>query len=420
MTFFEYGKIIDENVILYITLLLLIGLIMIFLLKKQMFFIIDPFISIIFLFTVYFTTVIFLYILGYISDFYLLNYILCFLFFLLGLYLNGKPNRIKKCIVNKYKVSDNIFFFIAFIIYFFFKFYLIIKFGVPLLVEDSDRSTFYSEAGLEKLISDIFMIVVLFFLVEKININHLQLLKNIKSMIILLSILFILILDGSKSNFVTVIMAIYIYKYYFTLNNMGAAKKVLFAMISIFILIVFIKSTNDFEQTVNNIIIAIINRADTYIYVYTSDYKDISNYFNGNIITFFEIIFYIPLNGLGLISENNRIEFFSQKIEQYIYGDSVSLGPNAIYNLIGLVYLGNISSIIFSFFIGYSISFFRNKLIRIFNYNNFFIRYIFFLIQINIVSLIGAPTLFIGNMMYYILIPGSIYVIIKFLLKNRR
>ena len=130
--------------------------------------------------------------------------------------------------------------------------------------------------------------------------------------------------------------------------------------------------------------------------------------------------FYIPLNGLGLISENNRIEFFSQKIEQYIYGDSVSLGPNAIYNLIGLVYLGNISSIIFSFFIGYSISFFRNKLIRIFNYNNFFIRYIFFLIQINIVSLIGAPTLFIGNMMYYILIPGSIYVIIKFLLKNRR
>ena len=74
MTFFEYGKIIDENVILYITLLLLIGLIMIFLLKKQMFFIIDPFISIIFLFTVYFTTVIFLYILGYISDFYLLNY----------------------------------------------------------------------------------------------------------------------------------------------------------------------------------------------------------------------------------------------------------------------------------------------------------------------------------------------------------
>ncbi|MCB6828882.1 hypothetical protein [Megamonas funiformis] len=420
MTFFEYGKIIDENVILYITLLLLIGLIMIFLLKKQMFFIIDPFISIIFLFTVYFTTVIFLYILGYISDFYLLNYILCFLFFLLGLYLNGKPNRIKKCIVNKYKVSDNIFFFIAFIIYIFFKFYLIIKFGVPLLVEDSDRSTFYSEAGLEKLISDIFMIVVLFFLVEKININHLQLLKNIKSMIILLSILFILILDGSKSNFVTVIMAIYIYKYYFTLNNMGAAKKVLFAMISIFILIVFIKSTNDFEQTVNNIIIAIINRADTYIYVYTSDYKDISNYFNGNIITFFEIIFYIPLNGLGLISENNRIEFFSQKIEQYIYGDSVSLGPNAIYNLIGLVYLGNISSIIFSFFIGYSISFFRNKLIRIFNYNNFFIRYIFFLIQINIVSLIGAPTLFIGNMMYYILIPGSIYVIIKFLLKNRR
>ena len=420
MTFFEYGKIIDENVILYITLLLLIGLIMIFLLKKQMFFIIDPFISIIFLFTVYFTTVIFLYILGYISDFYLLNYILCFLFFLLGLYLNGKPNRIKKCIVNKYKVSDNIFFFIAFIIYIFFKFYLIIKFGVPLLVEDSDRSTFYSEAGLEKLISDIFMIVVLFFLVEKININHLQLLKNIKSMIILLSILFILILDGSKSNFVTVIMAIYIYKYYFTLNNMGAAKKVLFAMISIFILIVFIKSTNDFEQTVNNIIIAIINRADTYIYVYTSDYKDISNYFNGNIITFFFLIFYIPLNGLGLISENNRIEFFSQKIEQYIYGDSVSLGPNAIYNLIGLVYLGNISSIIFSFFIGYSISFFRNKLIRIFNYNNFFIRYIFFLIQINIVSLIGAPTLFIGNMMYYILIPGSIYVIIKFLLKNRR
>ena len=420
MTFFEYGKIIDENVILYITLLLLIGLIMIFLLKKQMFFIIDPFISIIFLFTVYFTTVIFLYILGYISDFYLLNYILCFLFFLLGLYLNGKPNRIKKCIVNKYKISDNIFFFIAFIIYIFLKFYLIIKFGVPLLVEDSDRSTFYSEAGLEKLISDIFMIVVLFFLVEKININHLQLLKNIKSMIILLSILFILILDGSKSNFVTVIMAIYIYKYYFTLNNMGAAKKVLFAMISIFILIVFIKSTNDFEQTVNNIIIAIINRADTYIYVYTSDYKDISNYFNGNIITFFEIIFYIPLNGLGLISENNRIEFFSQKIEQYIYGDSVSLGSNAIYNLIGLVYLGNISSIIFSFFIGYSISFFRNKLIRIFNYNNFFIRYIFFLIQINIVSLIGAPTLFIGNMMYYILIPGSIYVIIKFLLKNRR
>ncbi len=420
MTFFEYGNLINENVVLYITLLILIGFSMIFLLRRQVFFIIDPFISVITLSTIYFTTVVFLYILGYTSDFYLLNYILCFLFLLIGLHLNGKPKRIKNYMENKSILADNVFFIVALIIYIFLKLYLIAKFGVPLLVEGSDRSTFYSEAGLEKLISDIFMIVVLFFLVEKININHFRFLKNIKILMVLLSILFLLILDGSKSNFIKVIMAIYIYKYYFTLNNMGSAKKVLFLVIGIFILIIFIKSANDFEQTINNIVIAITNRADTYVYVYTSDYKDISNYFNGDIMTFFETLFYIPLNGLGLISEGNKIEFFSQKIERYIYGDNVSLGPNAIYNLIGLVYLGNLSSIIFSFFIGYSISFFRNKLIRIFDYNNFFIRYVFFLIQLNIGALIGAPTLFIGNMVYYTLIPGSVYIILKFLLKNRR
>ena len=411
MNFLEYGVLVENNSELYILLLLINFFIAAFILKRQIFSILDPILLNVFLISIYSTTTLFMYILGYTSNYYLLNYILCYFLLMIGLNINGK-NNIRKDIKQVYFTEDKLFYYISLVIFLVSKFYIIIKNGIPLFAENADRALFYSNVGIEKVLSDIFMLVVLFFIIEKLNISGKNYIKNKFNIILLIVIFFIFITDGSKSNFYSLIISFFIYRYYFTKKNVSFPIVLIPIIIGVFLLIIYIKSNYVLEDAINATLIAIINRGDTYVYVYSSDYIDISRFFNGDIFIFIRDLVYIPLSSFKLIVPTEGMEFFSQRIERYIYSDYGTLGPNAIYNLMALVYLGFWGSIVYSFITGFLISWIRNKFTKIINLKNCFVRYIVFILQLNIVSMISAPTLAIGNSVHYIIIPAFIYCII--------
>lgn len=411
MIFFEYSILVAENTDLYIVMLLLFGLFMIFSLKRQTFSIVDPMLMGGFLLTIYAATVAFLYALGYTTEFYVAQYILSSTALLIGLNLNGRP-MLRREVSPKRDIEYNLFFVTIAFFYLATRFYLIVTHGVPLFLPDIDRSAFYADVGFLKTLSDFFRLCVMFFVIEKILTRKDGQKTDYKNKICIAVILMDFFLNGSKSDFSIVFFAYFIYKFYFTKSVIKIKPYIILACVVAFVLIVFIKAGGDIDLTLIDLVSAIINRADTYVYIYTSNYNDLVKYFDGNIVDFLKTILYIPLQSYGFISADSNFQFFSQQVERYIYADFVNLGPNAVYNLVGLVYLGFWGSIIYSFITGYIISFCRNKLIKYGNFSDPFMRFMFFLLQLEVVTLIGAPTLAVGVMVHSFLFIGGTYFFI--------
>jgi len=409
MDFFSYLQIVNENIGIYILIWIFSFITVFYVLKKQLFFIIDPFLVPFFFFSIHLATVLFMYYNNLIENISLYHFLATFSVFLIGLSINGSP-KYRKNIDVKFNIQWKLMYYFIGFVYFFTTTYLIMKYGVPLFSGVS-RIGFYAEEGVIKKISDMGSIALIFFLAEKFT--HKK--EKLFDKVLLLFLSSNMLVSGSKSGILFMITAFSVYFYYFTTRKItrNAVKYLVMALVG-FLIIVFVISGFNLERTLTNILVAFANRSDMYVYFYGAGYENMLHYYQDYDIADFIIqIFRDVFLNFRIISyeSNYAMESFSDKLYWYVYGSVYAGGPNNIYNLFSLAYLGFIGSLIYSFTLGYFISFIRNKCILYFNLQNLYFRQIFFCIQIGIATSIFTIHSLLGSLFLNLVFLGILYFI---------
>ena len=265
------------------------------------------------------------------------------------------------------------------------KLYLFLKYGTPLLAGE-ETANFYKGSMYLLRMADIFFLVSMFYLVEKMACQKL----NIFDKAIIVFLFMDLLLSGFKGNFFILFMGVNIYYHFFKSGNFFG-KKIVPIIFGLFIFILCLKNNFNVTDVLTMLEISIANRGDTLVLFYGARYDDIMGYYNeySGILPFIYEHFRMLVTEFGFVtpggwfdrSESNTL------LMEYVYGKDfiIKSGPNDIYNVYSLAYLGVVGSAIYSLFLGGIISFIRNKLIYYINLNSLFHRLIFWTLQLEII-----------------------------------
>lgn len=385
MNNFEFYRIILENIYLFCFILLISFLIHYLFFRKLIYTILDPYLLPVISSVFSFTVVVFLSLCNEIPIYTFTNFIFTEFSFWVGLFFFKKPNILKKNYAKQYsndlnKVSNNLvissfyFFSFIFIISQFIIYY--IK-GIPLFME-SRLETFSDGGGLGFLgrITDICSIFSIYSFFLSLKTSS----KSFLRISLFSVILFTLLLSGSKSSFLIIFFVFFSISIIKCANNIkndlyfkvSFFNKILIACFTLFFVlsIIFIQSKNDAlnpEEQLNpffSLLLRFVHSGDIYWYSYANDvYKQIDNK------RWFTALFNDFLGLFRIFKWNELPEAIGITLKNIHHPSDVPQGPNARHNVFGLIYFGYIGSIIFSFLIGFIISFIRNKLPLLLKFN---------------------------------------------------
>jgi oligosaccharide repeat unit polymerase len=239
--------------------------------------------------------------------------------------------------------------------------------GIPLFSEGSRLGLYGGGSGIVKRILDVTQPVLIYFLIDRFFRLKKNVLIRIYDIFILIFLIMSLFLSGSKSNFLNIVFIMFFYKFYNykIYNNKKISKKinkymlVIFsaAFISALIIIILTYNVDSIFFAFRSLLIRIVKYGDVFIFTYPVDVLESLDFGN-----WFLKIFKDFLGMFRLIPWDELPASIGLKIYQYIYNTNVIRGPNARHNIFGLVYFGFFGSVIYSFVIGYIISFVRNKI----------------------------------------------------------
>lgn len=382
MNNFEFYDVALDNISLFFIILLLSIFLHYFIFRPQIKSILDPYflpvISSVFSFTVVFL----LFFTSSISNYLLLSFILTQGTFFIGLY-TFKAKR-KELIIDKKDSNYNkhkgiLAFYFFSIIYISSQFIIFSIKGVPLFME-SRLQTFSNGGGSGILgrIADVTSIFSLyaFFLVIKVDKFRIS---EIPKYLILLIIFVTFFLSGSKSSFLTVFSVFWCYilfnqvkggdyMSYLRLIKKNIKLIVISSLIVVFF-IINIQSLNSNDNLLNPFLalsLRFVHSGDIFWYAYPNNiYLQIPNN------QFFAALFNDTLGLLRLQSWDSLPEAIGITFKNIHHPSDVPEGPNARHNVFGLIYYGFWGAIVFSFFLGLTLSFIRNKLYHLVSGNYF-------------------------------------------------
>lgn len=418
----EFSQLLTNNLSLFFLCLFISVIGYFFIFKKFYISIIDPLAFQTFFSMFGCSVVFFLYLTSSIKPLFLISYLSTQIAFFFGLlYFKSLSKKDVLSSIKKVFFLNEIFFVYAFFILTSF-FYVSIQLlsyklvGIPLLM--GKHVDVYSHTGglgslgrFIDVLKPVSIYLLIYFLFNKTSSFAFKLYKYV----FLFFVLLFFALSGSKGDFMTIAFYLFIYiilngnqynKYFTNIKNYER----LVIVVGMFFAFGTILLTNEgysLSSAFDTFIFRLVASGDTYHFAYVNNNI---HHINGEHP--FLALFGDFLATIRLIPRTDVPEPMGYTLFKIFYPDIGVAGPNARHNVFGYVYFGLIGSVLFSFLLGFFISFFRNKMFFVLRKN--LIGQIFFAVIYVILS--GAegdpPATFSGIEMFLLIFPILIFITI--------
>ncbi len=414
MDWFSFGLLLNDNIVLYGIILFITIILYFFLFKKLYISILDPLIFSTVFSCFGFSVVLFLYFTQSILLKYLVSYLFTQVAFWIGLFSFKSltiPQIIEKQKIIKFQNEEllvKIFFIITSFLYISIQLISYIVVGIPLLL--GTHIDIYSNSGgwgilghFLDVIKPVSIFLLIHFLLKKSTSYFLLIYKYFFGLLILI----FTILSASKGEFMSIGLILFCYLIlngYNLKRIFSNLKRIEIQLILVGIVFVFItivaqsKLVGDDSNAIGVFLFRLVAAGDTYYFSYP----------NANIESISGSNSFLALFG-SILSIFRIIPFSAQPVvlgvQLYrMFGDTdLTAGPNARHNVFGYVYFGFYGSIIFSYILGFILSFIRNvyyfKLKK-----NIIGQVLFVLLYTNFVAIETDPPMVISNLEIIILI----------------
>lgn len=371
MTYLQFSILLYQKLFIFLLIWILLLFFGLFLFRKYIYSIIDPlFFTIILSFSGY-TIVFFLFLLGYIKNYYLYSFILTQSAYFIG-FFTVKP--IKRKLIKKSNESPDLFlssrmylvYIFSYFLYLLSNMVIYLHSGIPLfaalgkspgeIAGKNGFGLFIAAIG----ITPIVLYVVLFY--KMIIIKKYYILDKI----ILFSVIINSLFSGSKSTFLSIIFVLFyvgIFSWRFGLNINKIITKLGLSFFSLaFFAAIFVNyirlGTRSIIVTLGSLFLRIIFTGDIYMMAYPFNNLAKIHIAHGN---FFMGLFGWELAGLKLIPWNKVPTMVGAAVSHYVFHGKTPFAPNSRQNVFGLYYLGFWGSIPFSLILGFISSYIRNR-----------------------------------------------------------
>jgi hypothetical protein len=370
---FEFAELIYENLGLYFVIFSVVIGVYYKVLKPLYWFLLDPF-MLSQIFSMFATTVVvFLAALGEVDVFYSLQFTMTQIAFWVGLYYfkfdktknhhrektlfstEGLTSKLKKQTIYIYVYMSIAFILSQILIY--------IKIGVPLFLES--RLTLYEGSGgwgfLGKITDVLNVVVFIGSLYVRNYFKHDGFLK-IYSLLILGFIFIVYILSGSKSSIINFFSLYFLFLIMYDPMKIHVYRKYeIYAVLLTFIgAIVIFSIHNSTESPFLLFLDRLVGSGDVFYQGYFTDKID---KIEGNPLT---LLFTDILGTYRIVPWAELPRPIGMQLYTMVYNVDLSMGANARHNYLGLVTFGFGGSILFSYFLGWSYSYIRNRLYEYF------------------------------------------------------
>lgn len=355
----------NESLYIFITLIILIIYYLLF--KKYIKIFLDPLVILLFHLVIYSSTVVFMYVLNLIDDRFFIHYVVTTVFLIIGLRFFHPIDYEKvfngSLITNEAKTLE-LAYRISALFYILCQMYIILRVGFPIFQSDISRLILYQPVAVYVRLANSVFVICICCITHKFFDRKLKVFDKILIVFIFINFA----LSGGKGSFASVIFYIIVLS---SFSRDAFQKfiryqwKILLFILGIFMGIIFLLMGED-EFFLEKLIFVLIGRADSYIAFYTSDYGEIMSFFAkyDGVVNFLGQSFFNWLAVFKLIPYEELPISYANLMNLHTFGSVTDeMGMVATYNLFPLAYLGWGGSILFSFFVGVSYSFVRNKLI---------------------------------------------------------
>jgi oligosaccharide repeat unit polymerase len=433
MNNFEFFGDINNNINLFILILIFSFLLHYFLFKKNVKSILDPYFLAVFSSIFCFADVFFLFLLNKISSYIFLSYLLTQIAFMIGFYsFKSSKNTInRKTQLNTKKNTDVIAFYFFSFLYLSAQLAIYITKGIPLFME-SRLETFKDGGGVGVLgrITEVTSIFALYSFFLVVDMNKFRI-KDTLKYTISFTIFLTFLLSGSKSNFLIIFYVLWCYIAYAKINGGNYEpylkllkknlKKIIIISILIICAIIYIqsKSVDALDDKINPllaIVLRFVFSGDIYWYAYPNNlYLTIPS--NNGLLALFSDFF----GFFRIVKWDQLPEVIGLTFKSYHHPSDVLTGSNARHNVFGLIYFGFLGSLIFSFLLGVIISFVRSRL-AFYLKNTFIGGAIFTYLTIKISSLDTDPQLtitYLDNLFFIFPIIFLFYLLLVEFINNK-
>lgn len=373
MDWSEFGLLLNEHLYLYLQLLVFSVIVYIFIFRKVYISFLDPFIFSV-VFSVFgFSVVLFLYLTNNIPEIYLISYLLTQVAFWLGFFSFKQLNKESIQRESSDVTFDYQLHFIKYFLIFSSIIYILLQVssylyvGIPLLMESHVNTYAGSGLGVLGRFLDVLKIIVIFLLLYRIFLTKMTTSFRLFAGFMTITMVAFFLLSGSKAEFMLIgqilfcVLILNATKLKKQFNDIRKYEKWIFVIGLIFVFaVIFVQAgagVNDGDTPISIFLFRLVSSGDTYYFSYPGG---IIERFDGS--SPFMALFGGIFVALRIFPSESMPDSVGYTMFKWFYTSDATIGPNARHNVFGYVYFGFIGSILFSFIIGFIISYVRNKL----------------------------------------------------------
>jgi hypothetical protein len=215
------------------------------------------------------------------------------------------------------------------------------------------------------------MTITLFFLIDRLysTLKRGVVAKSYDVFVLVFTILSLLA-TGAKSSILAIVQMVFLYGFFVCrfkeypgiLDRLKKFQRVFFTLAVFGAMgIIVIELVRANYEKINPLIMLLhrfIQSGDIFMYAYQDNVIELM--YRGNPLV---VMFADFLGMLRIMSWDDIPIQLGNQLYSFHVGDALPKGPNPVHNVFGLFYFGYWGSLLFSFFMGYMLSFIRNKMI---------------------------------------------------------
>ncbi|MFP6908074.1 hypothetical protein I7V26_02110 [Escherichia coli] len=373
-----------------------------------------------------YSVVIFLYYLGYISDYYFFSFVSTQTAFFVGV-LSNRRIALKKLYATQknplpsYSGMITVIYPLSVLLFLLSQSLVYYTNGIPLLM--ASRLEIFSSGGgfgvVNRIIQVTQLISITVAFYRLLFING-KILYKIFDLLVVLFSLVVAILSGSKAAILFLVfsisyVSIFSHRFNVSYKVFSRINRLSFFLLIIgffggLITIIFQTGIMDISLALTVLAMRFINTGDIYYMSYPSnqlEYMQDGNFFLALFKDFFGVFRIIEWNELPV---NLGLQIFWSH-----YNTDLVTGPNPRHNVFGLFYLGPLLSVFYSFIVGYTLSYLRNRVL-IKSSPNFMGLIFYVLLASNTLYIEQDMTFALGQYISVFIVYVPLYVFAKILL----
>jgi hypothetical protein len=370
----EFAELYASQLSVGLPITLITILVVYFILRRQIYSLFDPINFLIIAGGSGYSVVIFLYYFNYITDYYFYSFLATQTAFFFGMLSNRKRSlgsifQTSSVPLPRYTGPITVIYPLSIILFVLCQSIVYYTSGIPLLM--ASRMEIFAGGGgfgiVNRIIQVTQMITIAVAFYRLLFIKRGFLYKLLDFFVIIFG-LFVAVLSGSKSAILFMIfsisyVAIFSHRFDVSPRIFKRINRISFFLLFLGIIggiitIVFQTGNSSIEKALTVLAMRFINTGDVYFMAYPNG--QLENMEPGN---FFLALFKDFFGAFRIIDWDKLPVNLGLQIFWSIYNTDMISGPNPRHNVFGLFYLGPILSVFYSFFVGFIISFIRNKVL---------------------------------------------------------